>query len=242
MSRNSGHLITLHFGKRVLWDYSPELSHLFRGFITRFRDDGPPDLFLSVGIREQEGFFETDGNSCFFREAPAELDFISLLSYWTRNLLARHARDALVLHASALRTRRGALLMVGPGGSGKTTLVKALCSEGYGFLAEDGAPVNLCDETVSPAMPMSFLPDEISGPTRLFRVISLTYAPGLRISLTELMGREAALVLLRENFNLRATGSRGLEFIAKLSERGIVSLVYPSKEEATEAIRKIAEK
>ncbi|MGB9589447.1 MAG: hypothetical protein ACP5QG_00315 [candidate division WOR-3 bacterium] len=233
-------LITLHFGKKVAWDHSPEFAELFSGFISRFRDPGPPDLVLSVGLRNQEDFFETEGNVCFFSELPAELDFINVLSYWTRRILAPEMSDALVLHASAVRMEPGALLMIGPRGSGKTTLAMALCDEGYGFMAEDGAPVSLDGKFVFPSMPMSFLPDSISGPAGLFQIISLRYAPGSRTRLERISGRDAALELLRENFNLRATGKPGLALVARLSDQGIFALRFPGKKEGLRAIKEIA--
>lgn len=241
MAKTQAGLITLHFGKRVAWNYSPELSRLFGGFISRFRASGPADLSLTVGLREQENLFEIEGSACFFREVPEELDFINVLSYWTRNLLARELADALVLHASAVRARQGAILMMGPKGSGKSTLAKALCDEGYGFLAEDGAPVGLEDQVVFPSMPMSFLPEKLAGPTRLFRIVSLRYVPGARTALGEIRGKEASLELLRENFNLRAVGSRGLALVARLSERGLLGLRFPDRDEGLRVIKEIAE-
>ena len=241
MSEIRGGLVTLHFGKRVAWDYPPELAPLFGGFISRFQDPGPPDIFLAVGLREQEDSFEIEDRSCFFREIPSELDLINVLSYWVRRILAPRLTDALVLHASAVKARSGAILMMGPRGSGKTTLVKALCERGYAFIAEDGAPVGLDDLSVFPSMPMSFLPEAIAGPTRLFRIVSIRYAPGSPTSLGTIRGRAAAAELLRENFNLRATGKPGLALVARLSEEGFLSLVFPSKNTGLRVIQEIAE-
>lgn len=241
MNEIRGGLVTLHFGKRVAWDYPPELAHLFSGFISRFRDPRPPDRFLAVGIRDQEDSFEIENSSCFFREVPSELDFINVLSYWTRRMLAKELASALVIHASAVQARQGAILMMGPKGSGKSTLAKALCDEGYAFLAEDGAPVGLDDGVVFPSMPMSFLPENVAMPTKLFRIISIRYVPGSRTALQGMKGPAAALELLRENFNLRATGGRGLAFIARISERGLFSLTFPDKSEGLRVVREIAE-
>ncbi len=241
MGKSPGGLITLHFGRRVAWDYPAELAPLFGGFISRFSDSGPPDLLLSVGLRDQEDSFEIEDNACFFREIPSELDFINVLSYWVRRTLAHRLADALVLHASAVRVRQGAILMMGPRGSGKTTLSAALCDAGYDFLAEDGAPLSLDGRIVFPSMPMSFLPEKIAGPTPLFRIVSIRYSPGSPTSLGTIKGRAAAAELLRENFNLRATGKSGLAFVARLADEGILSLVFPSRDEGLRAIQEIAE-
>lgn len=54
-----------------------------------------------------------------------------------------HQRDLLVLHASAVVGARGAVLVAGPSGRGKSTVSAALATRGYSILCDDTAVVSL---------------------------------------------------------------------------------------------------
>ena len=67
-----------------------------------------------------------------------------------------HQRGILAMHASAIRTERGAVLFAGPSGIGKSTLLGALLQRGYSMLADDvtGIAVHAnCDPLVLPGYP-----------------------------------------------------------------------------------------
>jgi hypothetical protein len=57
-----------------------------------------------------------------------------------------HQRGVLALHASAIRTRRGAVLFTGPSGNGKSTILSALVQRGYPMLSDDVTAVVLDDD------------------------------------------------------------------------------------------------
>lgn len=60
------------------------------------------------------------------------------------------AEHHAVLHAGALIGPRGAFLLAGPAGSGKSALALELLSRGYRFLSDDHAPLDLERSTVVP--------------------------------------------------------------------------------------------
>jgi len=63
-----------------------------------------------------------------------------------------HQRRLLVMHASSIRTARGAVLFVGPRGHGKSTLLAALIRRGHPMLADDVTAIDV--ET--PSAPLAF--------------------------------------------------------------------------------------
>jgi hypothetical protein len=67
-----------------------------------------------------------------------------------------HARQILVLHASAIQTERGAVLFMGKSGAGKSTLLAAFLQRGYSMLADDKAGIVLEANTpaVVPGLPI----------------------------------------------------------------------------------------
>ncbi|MBX2867817.1 MAG: hypothetical protein KTR18_04050 [Acidiferrobacterales bacterium] len=74
-------------------------------------------------------------------------------------------RHFLTLHASAVMTELGALLLVGRSGVGKSTTLSALTSKGYSMVTDDIAAVTLDENmnpTISPSYPVTKLkPDAI---------------------------------------------------------------------------------
>lgn len=63
-----------------------------------------------------------------------------------------HQRRLLVMHASTIQTARGAVLLVGPSGHGKSTLLAALVRRGYAMLADDVTAVMM----ESTSVPIAF--------------------------------------------------------------------------------------
>lgn len=57
--------------------------------------------------------------------------------------LVQHQRGALALHASALQLGRGAIALVAPSGTGKSSLAFALVRQGARLLTDDTLPVEL---------------------------------------------------------------------------------------------------
>ncbi len=75
------------------------------------------------------------------READAGDDKVRLFLLGTVVTLLLHQRGILPIHASAIRTDRGAVLFVGHSGFGKSTLLTTFLNRGYPMLADDVAGI-----------------------------------------------------------------------------------------------------
>ena len=105
-----------------------------------------------------------------------EAALVALLSTLTE-LGCRPAERLLVIHGAGLVAPDGrALLLVAPGGSGKSTLTAALNAQGFGLLSDDVVPVTLAGELLGLGLPLclkagswpvlaAVLPDLAQAPT-----------------------------------------------------------------------------
>lgn len=64
-----------------------------------------------------------------------------------------HARQILVLHASVIKTDRGAVLFMGKSGAGKSTLLASFIQRGYAMLTDDKAAIVVSKEGVAQVIP-----------------------------------------------------------------------------------------
>jgi hypothetical protein len=85
-----------------------------------------------VGTAEGERFVATDG-------AP---DFMRLV-LWQLNRLAAQGSDDLLLHTGVVSRAGRALLLAGDSGSGKSTLVAGLVRDGYNYLSDEIACIDV---------------------------------------------------------------------------------------------------
>jgi len=79
-----------------------------------------------------------NGNEIVIDEAPNALPMdvrVFMLGSCVGALL--HQREMLVLHASAIRTEKGAVLFAGNSGAGKSTLLGAMLDRGYRMIVDD---------------------------------------------------------------------------------------------------------
>jgi len=75
--------------------------------------------------------------------ADRDFQWQSLLGNLALNRLLRRQRDLLFFHAASASVRGSGILLVGPKGSGKTTLSLALAERGHGFLGDEIAAVRV---------------------------------------------------------------------------------------------------
>jgi len=140
--------VTIRFG-----DVPEELPPPFvKGVLYQARED--QFLLLLDGIAR---YLVQGGREIIIDRAPESNDDevrLFLLSVCLGALL--HQRGILALHASAIRTRRGAVLFIGASGNGKSTLLTSFVRRGYEMLADDIAGIVIDESgrmTVLPGYP-----------------------------------------------------------------------------------------
>ena len=104
-------------------------------------DDGfsqvQPNAYL-LRLSDIASYYVTDGREIVVQpNANCAFDLIRLYLFSQCFGVLLHQRHQLILHASAVTTKKGALLFIGPSGSGKSTLAAGFMNAGYQLLAED---------------------------------------------------------------------------------------------------------
>lgn len=87
------------------------------------------------------------------REPEAGDDELRLFLLGTVVALLLHQRGILPIHASAIRTERGAVLFVGHSGFGKSTLLTTFLDRGYPMLSDDTAAIVIDEAGVPQVLP-----------------------------------------------------------------------------------------
>jgi hypothetical protein len=132
------------------------------------RPDLPPVATLTLG-RTRRGFVLREAD----RPDVTAADPVAMSGLFTRRFaeLGHGRSDWLaVLHAAAVGDARGALVLPGPNGTGKSTLTAALLARGYGYFSDDCVPI----DGRGLVMPMPFA---LSHKRRIGPVLRLAYQP-----------------------------------------------------------------
>lgn len=96
-----------------------------------------PDTFL-LSVPDVARYLVVKGQSILIdRFRNCREDYLPLYLLGSAFGALLHQRHLLVMHASSIRTARGAALFVGPSGHGKSTLLTALVDRGYDMMSDD---------------------------------------------------------------------------------------------------------
>jgi hypothetical protein len=164
--------------------------------------------------------------------------------------LALPLLDLEPLHGAAVAVHGGALLLLGPSGSGKSSLAAALANVGHGFLADDacavdddgvlwpgprllgcrigsaGHPVVGTYDGKMVLVPRTYNP----SPRPAGWAVVLVPKPGARLKVRPVARREAVTLLLRHVRAPRLLASdrrrRQLRVVSRLAERPVAVLTY----------------
>lgn len=141
----------------------------------------PDGCWFSAGSSIQFRVSKSGRELTMVAPGPEDPEFAALVFCGMGIGLASLVRRRLVLHASAVGTPYGALLIVGSSGAGKSTLSSLLCAMGYPLMADDAVQVQETGEgwvaeggatalrlrQVFPAVASAFAPDQVSEDGRM---------------------------------------------------------------------------
>ena len=135
--------VAFHLGCPAPWPHSSPHAHYAAPYV----DDNDRPVVVIERMPEGYRFEYADGTKVWIGADAAEVwctwsphaTFADTATYLTGPVLAflLRLRGAFALHASAVRVRDGALLLVGPHGSGKSTAAAALGRCGCAVIADD---------------------------------------------------------------------------------------------------------
>jgi hypothetical protein len=139
----SGRTLYVGFGVHRVAVHSSAPEAL-AGLARSFREMLVPESTRTVGhleVHRREGRYHLLGDCGGSVESGSLADTLHGLKYTVVRYLI-HARPELMwLHAGAATCRGSAVMIVGPWGHGKSTLVASLYAKGWGYLSDDLAPL-----------------------------------------------------------------------------------------------------
>jgi hypothetical protein len=163
MARRSHRLFLRFNGRHVQLDCSSErlageISGRL-GHVTTWKDPGvPPVLRLVLSEPEASHFELEDGTH---RRAHGPLDYVlHYLRSWTTAAFISAHPDLLWLHAAAAACDGAVVLLPGPAGAGKSTLVAEMLKLSWRLLADDVVPLDVARRI---AIPLPFNPNIRTG-------------------------------------------------------------------------------
>jgi hypothetical protein len=171
-----------------------------------------------------------DGRA-ILRRAPQDLA-VAQLAWEVNRGVVEKAGNRLLLHAAAAERDGRVVILAGPEGSGKSTLVAALVRSGLRYVTDETVAVELRGGAIAPypkpialhetehcqrLVPAHAIrPDAVatSGGNARLLVLLAGYQPGRGPGARSISRAEAAVALAEQAFNFRSLGARRLDAIA----------------------------
>ena len=152
---------------------------------------------------------------------------------WRLSTIAAATTAHIVVHAAAVvdRATRHALVLAGVSGAGKSTLAAACITDGFDYLTDDRAAIELATGAVVPfARPLSLVgrglvpatdirPACVATPGVPAAVVFPRYSPDANATCVELDAADTLLALCANAVNLGLVGSDGFVALAAIATR-----------------------
>lgn len=188
------------------------------------------------------GQYRVRGNATVDLEDGSLADVLRCLRFSVIQILIQARPDLLWLHAGATALGGRAVLLPGPRGHGKSTLVAGLNARGWAYLSDDIVPLDLESGAIipfpqSPAIreyPGEQMPDEwlrlpskvdvalaavCREPVNASAVVFPAYRPGTAAELVHCPPATAAVELLQHCWNFSDHGEGAVRYLCGLVQR-----------------------
>jgi hypothetical protein len=167
------------------------------------------------------------------RRVPEDLA-VAQLAWEVNRGVVEEAGKRLLLHAAAAEQDGRIVILAGPEGSGKSTLVSALVRSGLRYVTDETVAVELAAGTIGPyPKPISLRETEhcqrlvpaneirrdvvaMSGGHARLLVLLAGYEPGRATAARAITRAEAAVALAEQSFNFRTLGPGRLDAVAEV--------------------------
>jgi hypothetical protein len=204
-----------------------------RSIVLRRRDDGRLDLL--------------DDDRIVLPDVEPALAAESLA--WRLNAVAAEATGHVVLHAGTVSTPDGGrgVVLPGPSGTGKSTLTAAAVADGWGYLSDEHAALDLATGRAVPlAKPLDLgdrglVPPEALRPgaaaghtTAVGAVVFPSWDDGAVLAVEPLAPADALLALWAQTMNAEVVGAAGFAVLAGLAD--VVPAVHVRYGTTTDAL------
>jgi hypothetical protein len=262
---DSGGAVGIGFGARqvVVQSNRPEVltgvATAFGAMLEAPRDDAVGRL----AVAHRAGRYEVSGKWKPAADAGSLSDVLRTLRYQVALHLMHARRDLLWLHAGAVADGRGALLFVGPGASGKSTLAAALAARGWQYCGDDvvaldrvaGAvlPFPVAPTVRRPPPRPGMAPEDVAAldrtevrldaaavrraPARVVGVVFPAYRGGSAAELRPCGPAEAAVDLLRQCLNFPSHREAAVRCVCDLMQGGeAFHLAFSDADRAVELV------
>jgi hypothetical protein len=107
-------------------------------------------IVVRLGVYGEENNYRLTEQDEVIKKNESLHSILRSLKYEAVLRLIKARPEFLWLHAGAARHRGGAVLIVGPSGRGKSTLVTSLCARGWSFISDDIVPLDPNSSRVTP--------------------------------------------------------------------------------------------
>ena len=240
--------VAIGFGARqvVVQSDRPEVLSGVAAAFDAMLESPRGDAVGRLAVAHREGRYEVSGKWEPAEEDGSLPDALRSLRYQVALYLMHARRDLLWLHAGAVAGGSGAILFVGPGASGKSTLSTALAARGWQYCGDDVVALDRATGAVIPfpvaptvrkAAPRPDLaPEELAAlgrakvtldaasvrrePARVVGVVFPAYLGGVAAELRPCGPAEAAVDLLRQCLNFPSHREAAVQCACGLARKG----------------------